>query len=94
MPEEWLTYREIGARLGLNVEAVRTRVRRAGWRTQPGNDGRARVLVPDRVFVEPVGEDADGVNDQPNRTVGLTGLVALLTASEARISRIGEAVRG
>ena len=75
MPEEWLTYREIGARLGLNVEAVRTRVRRAGWRTQAGNDGRARVLVPDRVFVEPVvepvGEDADRVN----RTGELTGLV-------------------
>ena len=60
MPEEWLTYREIGARLGLNVEAVRTRVRRAGWRTQPGNDGRARVLVPDRVFVEPVGQARTG----------------------------------
>jgi hypothetical protein len=88
MPEEWLTYREIGARLGLNVEAVRTRVRRAGWRTQAGNDGRARVLVPDRVFVEPVvdpvGEDADRVN----RTGDLTGLVTLLTASEARISRL------
>jgi hypothetical protein len=38
MPEEWLTYREIGARLGLNVEAVRTRVRRAG------NDGRTQRL--------------------------------------------------
>jgi chromosome segregation ATPase len=88
MPEEWLTYREIGARLGLNVEAVRTRVRRAGWRTQAGNDGRARVLVPDRVFVEqvidPVGEDADRVN----RTGDLTGLVTLLTAAEARISRL------
>jgi chromosome segregation ATPase len=84
MPEEWLTYREIGARLGLNVEAVRTRVRRAGWRTQPGNDGRARVLVPDRVFVEPVGQDAD----RENKTGDQTGLVALLTAAEARISRL------
>jgi peptidoglycan hydrolase CwlO-like protein len=88
MPEEWLTYREIGARLGLNVEAVRTRVRRAGWRTQPGNDGRARVLVPDRVLVEPVEPDAGGVNEQVNKTGDLTGLVTLLTASEARVSRL------
>src|SRR5690242_10544878 len=84
MPEEWLTYREIGARLGLNVEAVRTRVRRAGWRTQPGNDGRTRVLVSDQVFVEPVREDGRHLN----RTDDLTGLVALLTAAEARVSRL------
>jgi hypothetical protein len=88
MPEEWLTYRDIGARLGLNVEAVRTRVRRAGWRTQPGNDGRTRVLVPVEVFVEPVRPDEDRVNDQADRTGDLTGLVALLTASEARVSRL------
>ena len=92
MPEEWLTYREIGARLGLNVEAVRTRVRRAGWRTQPGNDGRARVLVPDRAFVEPVGQSSDRVNDGVNKTGDLSGLVALLTAAEARISRLEKQV--
>jgi hypothetical protein len=92
MPEEWLTYREIGARLGLNVEAVRTRVRRAGWRTQPGNDGRARILVPDRVFVEPVGQEADGVNEGVNKTGDMTGLVALLTAAEARVSRLEKQV--
>jgi chromosome segregation ATPase len=88
MPEEWLTYREIGARLGLNVEAVRTRVRRAGWRTQAGNDGRARILVPDRVFVEPVVDPVSEDADRINRAGDLTGLVTLLTAAEARISRL------
>jgi chromosome segregation ATPase len=88
MPEEWLTYREIGARLGLTVEAVRTRVRRAGWRTQPGNDGRTRVLVSDQVFVEPVRADQEGVNDRVNKTGDLTRLVTLLTAAEARVSRL------
>ena len=90
MPEEWLTYREISARLGLNVEAVRTRVRRAGWRTQPGNDGRTRVLVPDRAVLEPVRHDDDGVNEGVNNGRELTGLVALLTAAEARIGRLEE----
>jgi hypothetical protein len=88
MPEEWLTYRDIGARLGLNVEAVRTRVRRAGWRTQPGNDGRTRVLVPVEVLVESVRPDEDRVNHQVNRTADLTGLLALLTAAEARVGRM------
>ena len=81
MPEEWLTYREIGARLGLNVEAVRTRVRRAGWRTQPGNDGRTLVLVSDQAFVEPVSEGGRPLNERLNKTGDLTGLVALLTAA-------------
>jgi len=88
MSEEWMTYREIGARLGINVEAVRTRVRRAGWRTQPGNDGRTRVLVPDRVLVEPVTPEEEGVNERVNRTGDVTGLVALLTAAEARVTRL------
>jgi hypothetical protein len=88
MPEEWLTHREIGARLGLNVEAVRTRVRRAGWRTQPGNDGRTRVLVSDQVFVEPDKEDGRPFNEGLIRTGDLTGLVTLLTAAEARVSRL------
>jgi len=88
MPEEWLTYREIGARLSLNVEAVRTRVRRAGWRTQPGNDGRTRVLVPDHVLVEPVTGPVFGISEGINRTGDVAGLVVLLTAAEARISRL------
>jgi hypothetical protein len=85
MPDEWLTYSEIGARLGLNAEAARTRARRAGWRTQPGNDGRTRVLVPDRALQHPV--DKPG-QDRANETDRLTGLVELLTAAEVRVSRL------
>ena len=48
----WLTYAQAGERLGLSPEAVRHRARRSGWRTQPGNDGRTLVLVPDDI--EPV----------------------------------------
>jgi hypothetical protein len=43
----WLTYAQAAERLGLSAEAVRHRARRSGWRTQPGNDGRTLVLVPD-----------------------------------------------
>jgi hypothetical protein len=42
-----MTYAQAAARLGLSPEAIRHRARRAGWRTQPGNDGRTLVMVPD-----------------------------------------------
>src|ERR1700704_2492910 len=49
----WLTFQQAGERLDLSAEAVRSTARRASWRTQPGNDGRTLVLVPDDVLEEP-----------------------------------------
>ncbi len=46
MAEQWLTYQQAGALLGMTAEAARQRARRLKWRTQPGNDGKALVLVP------------------------------------------------
>jgi hypothetical protein len=48
----------------------------------------AHVLVPDRAFVEPGEHSSDCVNDGVNRIGDLSGLVALVTAAEARISRL------
>src|SRR3712207_3519146 len=45
MAEEWLTYAELGRRLGISAAAARHRVSRMNLRRQVGNDGRARVLV-------------------------------------------------
>jgi chromosome segregation ATPase len=42
---QWLTYEEAGERLRVSVAAVRARALRGGWRRQPGNDGKARVLI-------------------------------------------------
>src|SRR3954469_21830361 len=47
MAERWLTYQQAGEGLGMTAEAVRHRARRLGWRTQPGNEGRTLVLLPD-----------------------------------------------
>ena len=43
----WLSYAQAGDLLGLSPEAVRHRARRNSWRTQPGNDGRTLVMIPD-----------------------------------------------
>lgn len=54
MAEQWLTYAQAGALLGMTAEAARHRARRLKWRTQKGNDGRALVLVPaDQTGVRP-----------------------------------------
>jgi hypothetical protein len=53
MAERWLTYQQAGDALGMTAEAARQRARRLGWRTQPGNEGRTLVLVPDGVEVRP-----------------------------------------
>jgi|SRR5208282_2966422 len=43
----WLTYAEAGDRLGVSPEAVRAKAARKRWRRQIGNDGRAKVWLPD-----------------------------------------------
>jgi hypothetical protein len=52
MPPEWLTYAQAGEKFGLSPEAIRLRARRFGWRTQPGNDGRTLVIVPEDADVQ------------------------------------------
>jgi len=47
MDSGWLTYREAAERLGSTAEAVRYRAIRGKWPRMRGNDGRARVQVPD-----------------------------------------------
>jgi hypothetical protein len=49
MDGQWLTYAEAAERLGISPGAVKRRAMRHNWARQPGNDGRARVLVPEDV---------------------------------------------
>jgi hypothetical protein len=45
-----LTYQELADRLGIDVQSARRRALRSRWPKAPGNDGRARVLVPAAVL--------------------------------------------
>ena len=47
MDGEWLTYRELSARLGVSVEAARRRALRGKWRRMPSNNGLTLVMPPD-----------------------------------------------
>ena len=54
MAEEWLSYAELGERLGISAEAARCRASRLRLRRQMGNDGKARVAVdPDELARNP-----------------------------------------
>ena len=46
MDWSWLTYQDLGVRLGVRLEAAKRRAIRAKWARMPGHDGRARVRVP------------------------------------------------
>lgn len=46
-PEKMVTYAEAGKLLGIKTESVRRRAIARGWKRTTGNDGLARVLIPD-----------------------------------------------
>ena len=47
MDGDWLTYRQLAEKLGTSAEGARRRAQRGRWTRQRGNDGLARVLVPE-----------------------------------------------
>jgi hypothetical protein len=61
---EWLTYEQAAERLHVSPAAVRARALRGGWRRQPGNDGKARVLITADV----VRAAAEQPREQPRKT--------------------------
>ena len=60
MAEQWLTYAELGERIGITPEAARCRASRLRLRRQIGNDGKARVAVDlDEISLNPPKTSAD-----------------------------------
>jgi hypothetical protein len=88
MSGEWLTYRELAAKLGVSVEAARRRALRARWSRQSGNDGKARVLLPEDYEIERRPDSApDAPPDAADRVTAaaqatIAALEAALAASE------------
>lgn len=95
--EQWLTYQQAAELLGMSSEAVRQRARRRHWRTQPGNDGKALVLVPPDEVVRLVGRPAVQPTVQtpvqPAETEALSTLVNTLRDQLERSQNTAEAER-
>jgi len=56
-PEMWLTYDDAASRLGILPDSVRRRAAARKWPRRLGNDGRARVRIPDDALPPDVGGD-------------------------------------
>jgi hypothetical protein len=51
MPEQiWLTYRELGERLGISPDGARMKAKRNKWTATTDNEGSIRVCVPDSLL--------------------------------------------
>ncbi|MBP0441508.1 hypothetical protein [Tianweitania sediminis] len=100
-----MTYRELADRLGMKPESARKAVRRKGWTRTVGNDGMARVLVPQEDLPPvsgtaealPPARPADGPGDglpamSRELELKIEGLRALLVA-EGRRADAAEADR-
>ena len=62
--EQWMTYSQIAARLGVTPDAIRHRSRKEGWQRQEGNDGKIRVLIDPELLSEiPARNGADSAPD-------------------------------
>lgn len=79
----WMSYDEVAATLKITPASARNLVRRKGWKRQAGNDGRARVLVPDGAIDAP----SDGETDAP-----LNAVHVQLARLEAEVSGLRELV--
>src|SRR6516162_6734123 len=86
---EWLTYEQAAERLHVSPAAVRARALRGGWRRQPGNDGKARVLITADV----VRAAAEQPREQPRKAPNLE-LVSELRAHIATLKADNERLNG
>lgn len=93
MQTETMTYDELAARLGIEVDSARRLARRRRWSKKTGNDGKARVDVPiERLAVtqdSPPEPREASLQDSPAVAIvrlegEITGLKAVVQAERAR----------
>ena len=67
MAEEWLSYAELGERLGVSPEAARQKAIRARWQRRMTNDGKRQILVDvaDVMVASPPRKPREAPDDRP-----------------------------
>lgn len=83
---EWLTYREVGERLGISTAAARQLSRRRGWqrRTPNAYGVAAEILVPEGALDPALHPSADGIRTGNGTGNGAGAAYILLLAEVAR----------
>jgi hypothetical protein len=79
-----LTYEELAARLGIDIQSARRRALRAKWPKSRGNDKRARVHVPATVL------PAAGATVPPTNATSMPPVAVTPEALSLLVSQVGE----
>jgi hypothetical protein len=95
----WLTKAELARVRRISVASADRLIRRQGWRRQPGNDGRVRVLVPSDWIKPGAGNPTDRESQNPtdilqNPTDNVpdpTDIARYIVAFEAALTVLREA---
>ena len=93
---EWLTYAEVGKRLGISAAVARQLSRRRGWerRTPNAYGVPAQILVPENVLVKPLPTDVDGARTgNGGRDMSETAFARLARQLERQQDRVERAER-
>ena len=89
MDGTWLTYAELGVRLGTSAEGARRRAMRGRWARMKGNDGKARVCCPDDVLAELEARRPDSSGDgRPDVGMVRPENQALITSLESHVATL------
>ena len=95
MTGTWMSYGEAAAKLNSSVGAVRKRALRGHWARQAGNDGKARILVPDETSMgRPTPVRGDMVSTVSALQAHIETLKTELAASEARVDKLSAEFAG
>lgn len=91
----WLTYDEIAAELNIERESARQLAIRKRWARQRGNDGKARVGVPEEEFQSRTAEatSQDTAGNPSDSTGNDTAVVQVLTRHISRLEGEIEALK-
>jgi hypothetical protein len=84
-----LTYAELAEALKITPESANRLARRKRWPRVKGNDGRARVAVPDEALVRPV-SPPDNPPDSPMDSPPDSSPDKLIKALEAHVATLRE----
>lgn len=91
----WMTYQALAEALGIGADSARNLVRRKRWARQTGNDGLARIGVPedhlethDRGTDGPSDIPSDGATDAPADGGIVPALEAHVASLQAEVQRL------
>jgi membrane protein involved in colicin uptake len=86
----WMSFADLAASRGISKDSAQRLVRRRGWRRQPDNQGRVRVLVPPHALEEPVSNDLDPTSAPDRHSDKAPDMSRMIAAVEGAVSALRE----